>query len=98
MKIDIKNSGLQPIDESEEYDLEEADKKQKIVAYLTKLLSKDLEYTMRDVERIQKRNDEKALGASEEVQRQADLYAERADSIMANLIKKLGEQGAFDLE
>ena len=41
-----KELGLQGYqDEEEEYDLAAADKKQKEVAYLTRLLAKDLEYT-----------------------------------------------------
>lgn len=54
-------------EEDKNYDYAKADKKQKEVAYLSKFLSRDLGYTIEDVEQAQAENDKKAIGCSEEV-------------------------------
>ena len=56
-------------EEEMKYDMKQADKKQREVAYLAQFLHKDISYSIKDVEKIQAGNDRKAKGASEQVKK-----------------------------
>ena len=76
-------------EESKEYDLEAADKKQRQVQYISQFLSKDIGYTIQDVEFIQKENDAKAIGATAKVTQDAKNLGKKVDALMAHMIEQL---------
>lgn len=73
-------------DEEDKYDMEKAAKKHKEVAFVTDFINKDIQYTLVDTERQQKRADVKAANASAEVNAYTALMDQRVDDLMANVI------------
>ena len=53
---------------------------------MSKFLSKDLGYTIEDVEMIAAENDKKAIGCTEEVSEQASQLNKKVDALMARMI------------
>lgn len=87
-KPDIKDTGQLSESETadETYDMKAADKKQKEVAYLAQFMHKDLGYTLKDIEYIQKQCDKKAIGVSKEIKKQTDHMDQKVDSMMSKII------------